>query len=182
MCDDLGTKSVVMIARAVAEFALGSLASLGASFSIPDSIFSMGSMWPIMPVEQTSTSAGSMPSCSPVCKHMVSASARPCWPVQTLEIPELHTIACALPLRTCRLETTTGAPGILLVVNTPAAAQVESEVMIIRSGFPEALMPQVIPPVRKPFAAVMLDKFAMVLLNDYKVEVLQCLQKMLFMV
>src|SRR2546430_11596565 len=95
---------------------------------------------------------------------MASASFQPCLPVQALALPELTTMACAMPFLTRSMQTFTGAAQTWLVVNMPATVAGTSETMSARSRFlpfaepfpvPRRLMLQKTPEARKPFGATM---------------------------
>jgi hypothetical protein len=76
----------------------------------------------------------------------------PWLPVQAFAMPELTTIArmfVVLDFSVSRLSVT-GAPTTWLVVNIPAAAQLFVEWSSIKSGFPEAFIPQVAVPTWNP--------------------------------
>ena len=120
-----GLVSVVMIASAARRPPCGDspITSLGS----PARILSMGSGWPMTPVDAMSTWRGAIRSSSPVIRVISRASLIPCSPVQTLEQPAEARIAWARPSRTCSCETSTGAPLIWLVVNTAAARAGEDE-------------------------------------------------------
>src|SRR5438874_1891942 len=95
---------------------------------------------------------------------MASASFQPCLPVQALALPELTTMACAMPFLTRSMQTFTGAAQTWLVVNMPATVAGTSETMSARSRFlpfsdpfpvPSRLMSQKTPEARKPLGATM---------------------------
>ena len=93
--DDFSRVSVVMIARNAAESLR--VPRLLAAAAMPRLIFVIGSRWPIMPVEATSTFRGSVPRRAAVSAAIVRASRIPRLPVQTFETPALITIPRALP-------------------------------------------------------------------------------------
>jgi hypothetical protein len=93
----------------------------------PARILSIGSGWPITPVEAIRTCRGGIRSSSPVMRVISRASFTPCSPVHTLEQPAEARMAWARPSRTCSCDTSTGAPLTWFVVNTAAARAGEEE-------------------------------------------------------
>ena len=83
---------------------------------------SIGSTWPITPVEATITSCGSMCSALPAISHMLQAFSSPS-ALQVFALPELQITACAMPFSRLRFVTRIGAPFTRLLVYMPAAAQ-----------------------------------------------------------
>src|SRR6266545_5689694 len=95
---------------------------------------------------------------------MASASLQPCFPVQALALPELMTMAWAVPFFTRWRQSFTGGAQTWLVVNMPATLAGTSETIRARSRFlpfseplpvPRRLMSQKIPEARKPRGATM---------------------------
>ncbi len=91
-----------------------------------------------------------------------SASFIPCAPVQALALPELTTMAWALPLLTCFRQSFTGAAQTWLVVNIPATVAGASDTINARSSLaplseplpvPSRLMSQNTPAARNPCGA-----------------------------
>ena len=96
---------------------------LAAAVSIPGSIFSIGRGVPIIPVEHTNTSRGSISRALATALALAIVSLRPFSPVQALALPEFNTterIPVAPFAKTAR-EYSTGAAAKRLEVNTPAA-------------------------------------------------------------
>ena len=88
----------------------------------------------------------------------------PCLPVQALALPELTTMAWAVPFLTRSTQTFTGAAQTWLVVNMPATVAGTSDTISARSRFwplfeplpvPRRLMSQNTPLARKPCGATM---------------------------
>ena len=106
------------------------------------------------PVEHTSTSSVAQPSSAATAAHIAWASSTPAAPVAALAQPLLSTTAAARPpVRVrCALVVTTGAAVILFWVNTAAAATGRPSVVAtrLRSGSPDALIPQAMPGRREP--------------------------------
>ena len=115
----LGMVSVVMMAVAAAREPVGLRESFRAWAAL--SMGSMGSTWPMTPVEATTTSAGWMPSTSPAMAHMRSAFSTPS-ALQVLALPELQITAWARPFSMFFLVTKMGAPLTRFWVYTAAAA------------------------------------------------------------
>jgi hypothetical protein len=102
------------------------------------------------PVEHTKTVSSGQPSSFATAAVIALASAIPGSPVAALEFPELMMTARASVEGTRPFETMTGAPQTRFVVKTPAEAAGRSETNKARSGFPLALIPQVVPDAVKP--------------------------------
>lgn len=152
-CAVLATVSVVMIAVAAAR--PPSVDNAAAAVSTPASSASIGTGWPITPVDATTTSPEEMPSTSPTFSAVSCTCTKPSGPVQTFAEPELSTTAETTPsLTTCR-DHTTGCPTTRLVVNTPAPTCAgPSFTTRARSGRPEGLSPATTPDARNPAGAV----------------------------
>ena len=73
-------------------------------------ILSIGSGWPMTPVEPMSTCEAGTRSRSATCLTISRASLRPRSPLQTFEQPLLATMVCSAPPRACSMDTSTGAP------------------------------------------------------------------------
>ena len=112
--------SVVIMAVAAAwePSALRAFTSSGT----PAAIGSMGSTWPITPVEATTTSWGAMPRAWAVRSHMAWAFSSPS-ALQVLALPELQMTALAVPSAMFFWVTRMGAPFTRFWVYTAAAAQ-----------------------------------------------------------
>src|SRR5712671_5560741 len=113
-----GKVSVVMIARAAGSQAAAS--SKGAIFGNALTILSAGGGSPITPVEEMKISRGLQPNSSAAAAAVRSQTSRPVRPVKTLALPELTTIARTEPPGRQARHQSTGAPGIVDWVNTPA--------------------------------------------------------------
>ena len=116
----LAMVSVVMMAVAapVEPFGLRTFTSPG----MPASIGSRGRVWPMTPVEATTTSWGSIPRAWAVSWHMAWAFSTPS-ALQVLALPELQITALAKPFSMFFLVTRIGAPLTRFCVYTAAAAQ-----------------------------------------------------------
>ena len=116
----LGRVSVVMMAVAAAwePWALKDFTSSG----MPAWMGSMGSTWPMTPVEATTTSWGSMPRAWAAKSHMAWAFSTPS-ALQVLALPELQMTALAAPSAMFFWVTRMGAPFTRFWVYTAAAAQ-----------------------------------------------------------
>ena len=90
----LTTVSVVMIALAAS--AEPSSVRDSASFGVASRIGSIGSTWPITPVDATTTSSGSKCSALAAASHIICAFCSPS-ALQVLAFPELQMTACAMP-------------------------------------------------------------------------------------
>ena len=152
-----GTESVVMIPRAAFVSAAGPRSRAAMASAMPSATRSMGRRLPMVPVEQTSTSAGSHPSPAATSSVILLASARPSSPVPALAPPELITTAriAAAASRRSR-DTCTGAAGKRFTVNMAAATAGVSATTSVRSWAPEALMPPATPAAVKPKGEVTL--------------------------
>ncbi len=148
----LGSLSVVRIARAAASKPRGE--SARTARGMPSRIRSIGRSWPITPVEATWISRGRAPI-SPASNAAISRASRsPRAPLATFEMPLFTTIPRARPPRRCARDTTTGAPGKRLLVNTAAAAAGRSETTSARSGLPLGLIPHATPAARNPRTSI----------------------------
>ena len=136
--------SVVIIARAK------SLPPSGESGTsrAPASTRSMGRKCPMMPVLLTNAKSTSQPARSAARPSIVRASARPRAPVAQLALPELTITAWMWGSRSWPWSTSSGSAFDWLRVKTAAAAAGRSETSSARSGWPEALIPQAMPPAR----------------------------------
>ena len=114
-----GNVSVVMIPRAAAsQPSPRNPACRDGSAAIS---FSCGNTSPITPVEATNTSEGAQPARPAAAAAVAAQASRPARPVKTLALPALTTTSRALPPLSAALHQSTGAPGHLFEVNTPAA-------------------------------------------------------------
>ena len=107
------------------------LDSFFASFGVAPRILSIGSGVPMIPVEQTSTSAAATPNASAAASPIASASARPAAPVPALALPELTITAAALPpfaARSRRSRITGGAANLFCVKTAAAVTACRSSV------------------------------------------------------
>ena len=82
--------------------------------------FSCGSTSPITPVEATNTCRGGHPTSLAAAAAVAAQASRPAWPVKTLALPAFTTTSRALPPLSAARHQSTGAPGHLLEVKTPA--------------------------------------------------------------
>src|SRR5258706_6268085 len=146
------TVSVVRIASAARSKPRGESASTARG--MPSRRRSIGRSRPITPVDATWTSRARAPISRATRAVISRASRRPRAPLATFEIPLFTTTPRARAPRMCARDTTTGAPGKRLVVNTAAATAGESETISARSGRPLGLMPQAIPAARKPRTSI----------------------------
>ena len=76
---------------------------------MPVAIGSIGSGWPMTPVEAMMTSFALRPDASASSMHILRAIASPLG-AQVLALPELQSIACARPSAMLALVTAMGAP------------------------------------------------------------------------
>ena len=113
--------SVVNMALAAASPASWLVDSSWAAWSMPASMGSRCSRWPMIPVEQTATCSAGRPRFLPVRSAMALAWSRPSEPVQALALPELMTTAPARPSSRILLVQMTGAARKRLGVKTPTA-------------------------------------------------------------
>ena len=104
----------------------------------------------MIPVDATSTSAASQPSCAAVSSTISSASASPWAPVQAFAFPEFATMARARPRATAARLSVTGAATTRFCVNTAAVLAGTSDTTSARSGRPDSLSPHATPAARKP--------------------------------
>ena len=81
---------------------------------------SCGSTSPITPVEATNTCFGGQPTSLAAAAAVAAQASRPALPVKTLALPAFTTTSRALPPSAPPRHQSTGAPGHLLEVNTPA--------------------------------------------------------------
>ena len=109
----LRTVSVVMMASAAAALPSGFRPS--ASVGSPAAMGSSFSLWPITPVEATTTSLAEMDSCCATSSLMASAISMPS-ALQVLALPLLQITAWALPSAMCAFVTSRGAPLTRFVV------------------------------------------------------------------
>src|SRR5271168_1830411 len=114
----LGKVSVVMIARAAGSQA--SAARVGAILGRASTIFCAGGGSPITPVEEMNTSFGSQRKSFAAAAAVAWTASWPVRPVNTLALPELTTIARALPPGRQAWHHKTGGPAVKERVNTPA--------------------------------------------------------------
>ncbi len=113
----LGKVSVVMIARAAS--AQASPRRLGARLDSRPVILSSGSGSPITPVEATKASSGAQLNSRPVASTVRLTEASPIRPVNALALPELTTIARALPPGRQARHQSTGADDVSDLVSAP---------------------------------------------------------------
>ena len=121
---------------------------------IPDLSLSIGSCFPITPVELTTTSQGFIDNFFAQHDWVSSALLKPIVPVHAFAFPEL--IRTALTLFCCLIkffETTKGAAITLFSVNVPAALHGTSENIKARSFF-SFFIPQFIPAALIPITEV----------------------------
>src|SRR6266702_2417131 len=116
----LGKVSVVMIALAAGSQA--STASDGAILGRASTIFCAGGGSPMTPVDEMNTSFGSQRKSFAAAAAVASTASLPVRPVKTLALPELTTIARALPSERQAWHHNTGGPAVKDRVNTPAIA------------------------------------------------------------
>ena len=125
-----------------------------ASAAAWERIGSMGSTWPMTPVEATMTSSGATCRLSAAMPHIMRAFSSPS-ALQVLALPLLQMTAWAMPSRRFSRVTRIGAPFTRFCVYTAAAVQRVSQRIIARSAFVLFLrMPQWMPPAVNPFGAV----------------------------
>lgn len=151
-CASLDRVSVVMMA-----VAKGSAAPSSSSgrCSTPLSTLSIGSRWPMTPVDAVMTSASPTASTLARASAMSALSRAPCCPVAAFATPALTTRArSGAPLAySSRLRVTQAAA---VVERVPAKAQAQSRSLTtqLRSGLPLGLMPAAIAAARKPWGKV----------------------------
>jgi hypothetical protein len=145
--------SVVMIARAASRPPCR--VSCETSRGMAARMRSMGSGWPMTPVDPTKTWSAEHPN-RPATRAAISrASASPGRPVHALAFPLFARMARALPPRKrCRARRM-GAAATLLRVKTPAMTASLSETIKARSGTAVFLIPAEIPAAKMPGTAVM---------------------------
>ena len=90
------------------------------SFGSAARTLSIGMGTPMTPVAAIRTCLAGIRNNSPTSLVISRASRSPCSPVQTFAQPLEATMACAIPLRACSMETSTGAPLTWFEVNTAA--------------------------------------------------------------
>ena len=146
----LGRVSVVRIALDTRWKLAASLESDESTVARPDSSRSIGSWWPMMPVEATRTSSGRQPSTRAATSAVRLAFASPVSPVAALALPALMTIARMLDDGTRARSHFTGAAHTRFVVNVPAAEQGPSATIAARSSPPEGLIPAFVADARNP--------------------------------
>ena len=148
------TVSVVMMAWAAASLPAALASSRGTSLGTPSSMTPILMVWPMTPVEHTSTSSALQPTALAAAAHIRSAFSSP-WGAQALALPLLAITARALPSARWAFVTWMGAAFTTLVVNTAAAAQSTSDTMRARSFLFTlwVLTPTWIPAERNPLAA-----------------------------
>ena len=127
----LGNVSVVMMARAAASHA--SSPRLACSAGSAAVSRSTGSVSPITPVEATNTCRAGQPSSLPAASAVAAQASRPARPVNTLALPAFTTTARARPPLSDARHQSTGAPGHLLAVKTPATVVPDASSIITRS-------------------------------------------------
>ena len=130
----LGKVSVVMMPRAAA--GQPSSRRLACSAGSAATSLSCGSTSPITPVEATNTCFGGQPTSLAAAAAVAAQVSRPALPVNTLALPAFTTTARALPPASAARHQSTGAPGHLLEVNTPATDVPGASSSITRSVRP----------------------------------------------
>ena len=148
------TRSVVMIAWAAASDASAECSSAAYSAGMPSSITLIRRVWPITPVEETTTSSGLQPISLAAAWHILIAFSSPLG-AQALALPLFTIMARAFPSARCFLSTWMGAALTAFLVNTAAAEQSTSETIRATSFFQVALVltPTWMPAALKPCAA-----------------------------
>ena len=91
---------------------------------------------PITPVEAIMTCVRGQPSVSATPAAALATVSAPARPVKTLALPALTRSARARPLGSCLRHQSTGAPGMLLRVRTPATVVPGAKRAISMSGRP----------------------------------------------
>ena len=114
----LGKVSVVMIPRAAASQPDSD--RLACSSGNAAVSFSWGRTSPITPVEERKTCSMGTPAILAAAAAVALQASAPALPVKTLALPALITTARALPPGSISRHQSTGAPGHLEVVKTPA--------------------------------------------------------------
>ena len=116
--DPVGKVSVVMMASAAAGQSPG--ASAAAAPGRQPVMQSAGSGSPITPVEARKTSCAAQPKRWAAAAAVRSTASTPAAPVKALALPELTTMARAVPRPRCWRHQSTGADGMDERVKTPA--------------------------------------------------------------
>ena len=129
-----GNVSVVMMPRAAASQLSSDKVSCSSGNTATS--FSCGSTSPITPVEATNTCFGGHPANLPAAAAVVAQASRPALPVNTLALPAFTTTIRALPPFKAARHQSTGAPGHLLEVKTPATELPEATSIITTSVRP----------------------------------------------
>ena len=152
----LACLSVVVMAVAKCSAALASPppGSAAAAAAMPGSIFSIGSVTPMRPVEHTATCSTGSRRWLAVSSRMRAASARPCLPVTALALPALTTTACRWAQSPESRVSRTGAAAAALLVNVAAETAGCSLSSMPRSSLPRFLTPLATPAARNPCGAV----------------------------
>ncbi len=88
------------------------------------------------PVDEMKTSRGLQPSSFAVAFAVASTIWRPWRPVKVFELPELATMARALPPGSASRHQSTGAPQVTDRVSTPATVVPASSATTMRSSRP----------------------------------------------
>ena len=114
----LGKVSVVMMPRAASSHAVSSRPCCRPGNAATS--FSCGSTSPMTPVEARNTCFTGQPSSLAAACAVAMQVCAPALPVNTLALPAFTTTARALPPFSAARHQSTGAPGHLLEVNTPA--------------------------------------------------------------
>ena len=113
-----GNVSVVMMPRAASSHP--SSRRLSCRPGRAATSFSCGSTSPITPVEATKTCLAGQSASLAAAAAVAAQASRPALPVKTFAFPAFTTTMRALPPFSAARHQSTGAPGHLLVVNTPA--------------------------------------------------------------
>jgi hypothetical protein len=144
--------SVVWMAPRKRRPASGSGESCASAWVMPARTLSIGSLRPMTPVEQTTTSSVRHDRARATCSHMATASRWPCSPVQAFALPLFTTTARMRPplFWRCSRLTPTGAAANRFWVKMPAALMGASATSSATSGRPLSLMPAATPEARSP--------------------------------
>jgi len=129
-----GKVSVVIMPRAAASQA--SSPSDACRDGSAETSFSCGRTSPITPVDAMNTCFAGQPARSAAAAAVAMQASRPALPVKTLALPAFTTTARALPAPSAARHQSTGAPGHLLEVNTPATVVPDASSSITRSSRP----------------------------------------------
>ena len=129
-----GKVSVVMMPRAAASQPSSRRPACSAGSAATS--FSCGSTSPITPVEAMNTCFAGQPTSFAAAAALAAQASRPALPVNTLALPAFTTTARALPPGSEARHQSTGAPGHLLEVNTPATVCPAASSIITRSVRP----------------------------------------------